>query len=206
MLFDILALISLLFIIIIMKRLAGFLPTIAACVLWWKENINVDVSLKSRRDRNIIAIAMVLPFCLLVTRLNYYTPAFLDGMSEPARLGIIFGVFLGYVSIREGIAVLIRPRKISSTVWNAATRTEYTFFIPLTMILLVVGGLLCLTGLSEEVVKYAMIWLSGAIYFVFLVRKLQIFSSSCNLFSAFLYLCALEILPTGVLIASAVIF
>ena len=206
MLFDTLALISLLFIIAIMKRFVGFLPTVSACMLWWKENVNIDASLKVRRDRNLVAISLALPFCLLATRLKLFNPDFIKNMSEDAALGITIAVFIGYMLIREGISLAIRPRRINSNVWHAATTIEYTFFIPLVLTLLITGGVMRLTPVSVETTKVAMFWISGAIYLTFLVRKLQIFSSNCNLFSAFLYLCALEILPTGVLIASAVIF
>ena len=175
-------------------------------MLWWKENINMDASLKTRRDRNLAALAMVLPFCLLATRFNLYSLDFMSEMSETARLGITIGVFVAYLIIRITIAVAIKPRRVRGNLWHAATTAEYTFFIPLTLILLIAGGLLSMATASSDIPRYAMIWLSGAIYIVFLVRKLQIFSSYCNLFRAFLYLCALEILPTGVLIASAVIF
>ena len=206
MLFDTLALISLLFIIVIMKRFVGFLPIVSACMLWWKENVNIDASLKVRRDRNLVALSLILPFCLLATRLKLFYPDFLKDMSEAAALGITIAVFIGYMLIREGISYAIRPRRIGSNIWHAATTIEYTFFIPLVLTLLMVGGVMRLTPASVETTKVAMFWLSGAIYAMFLVRKLQIFTSNCNLFSAFLYLCALEILPTGVLITSAVIF
>ena len=206
MLFDILALISLLFIIVIMRRIADFLPTAVKCMLWWKENVNIDVSLKTRRDRNLVAASLALPFCLLAVRFRLYSPEFMDGMQEAAKIGITAGVFFCYMLIREGIAAGIRPRRMNSNIWHAATTSEYTFFIPLVLLLLIVAGLAGLTHATLNGVKAAMFCISGAIYLMFMVRKLQIFSSNCNLFSAFLYLCALEILPTGVLIASAVIF
>ena len=206
MLFDILALISLLFTILIMRRIVDFLPTVIKCMLWWKENVNIDVSLKIRRDRNLVAGALVLPFCLIVARFKLYYPDFMSGMREASITGITIGIFLCYLLLRAGIASGIRPRRISSNIWHAATTTEYTFFIPLVLTLLIVGGIMTLTHASPSSIKVAMFCISGAIYMAFLVKKLQIFSSTCNLFSAFLYLCALEILPTGVLIASAVIF
>lgn len=206
MLFDILALISTLFIIAVMRRIVDFMPTMLSCIVWWKENVNIDVSLKIRRDRNLVAGALILPFCLLATWAGLYSPDFTTGMSLAARLGITTGVFFCYILLREGIAAGIRPRRFSGNIWHAATSTEYTFFIPLVMTLLVAGGIMSLTSATSDTIKVAMFWISGTIYLMFLVRKLQIFSSNCNLFSAFLYLCALEILPTGVLITSAVIF
>lgn len=206
MLFDILALISLLFIILIIKRIADFTPTVIKCMVWWKENINIDVSLKIRRDRNLVASSLVLPFCLLAVKFGLYSPEFMTDMQEAAKIGTVAGIFLCYILIREGVAAGIRPRKISSNTWHAVTTTEYTFFIPLVLLLLIIGSIMSVAHVSPNSIKVAMFCISGALYLVFLLRKLQIFSSTCNLFSAFLYLCALEILPTGVLITSAVIF
>ena len=60
--------------------------------------------------------------------------------------------------------------------------------------------------MNPEHAKNAILWISALTYLLHLVRKLQILSSSCSIFAGFLYLCALEILPTGVLVTSAVIF
>ena len=101
MLFDILALISLLFIILIIRRIADFIPTVIKCMLWWKDNINIDVSLKVRRDRNLVAASLVLPFCLLTVMFGLYSPEFMSGMLETARIGVVIGVFSCYMLIRE---------------------------------------------------------------------------------------------------------
>jgi hypothetical protein len=87
------------------------------------------------------------------------------------------------------------------TAGNAA----HTFFIILTLILLATGGVMAVTGADEHVIKTAMLWISAGIYLLFILRKLEIFISSCSVFTAFLYLCALEIIPTGTLVISAII-
>jgi hypothetical protein len=116
-------------------------------------------------------------------------------------------------SIREviptlppALAAAVRPKRMPSAIYHAAISTAHTYFFILTLMVLVVGGLMSVCGTELHSIKITMFWLSGAIYTLFLLRKLQIFSSYCNLFVSFLYLCALEILPTGVLITSAVIF
>ena len=206
MLFDILALISLLFIIAILKRIASILPSVTACLFRWKENISIDISLKLRIERDLTAAAMLIPFCLLATRYRLYSPDFMDGLSENATLGITAGIFISYLLLRLLLITVVRPKKMSSGLYHAATSSEHTYFILLTCSLLVVGGIMSLSDANPQTIKVAMFWLSGALYLVFLVRKLQILMSGCNLFMSFLYLCALEILPTGVFIASAVIF
>ena len=206
MLFNILALIALLLVLALLKRIACILPSVATCMFRWKENVNIDTSLRLRTERDLASAAMLLPFCLLATRFGLYCPDFMSGMSQNAALGITSAVFVGYLILRMSLIVAMRPKRMSSGIYHAATSTEHTFFIVLTAALLVIGGIMSVAGASPHAIKVAMFWLSGSIYMLFLTRKLQIFASTCNLFVSFLYLCALEILPTGVLIASAVIF
>ena len=68
-----------------------------------------------------------------------------------------------------------------------------------------IGGIMSFIDVDNSIIKDAMIWVSGAIYLLFLIRRTQIFASSYNFFTVFLYLCALEIIPTGVLVTSAMI-
>ena len=206
MLFDILALISILFILLLLKRIASILPSVTACLFRRKENINIDTSLRLRTERDLTSAAMLLPFCLLATRFRLYCPGFISGMSENAVLGITLAVFIGYLLARMALIAAVRPKRMASGIYHAATSTEHTYFIILTLILLIVSGAMSLAGASPHGIRVAMFWLSGAIYTLLLIRKFAIFSSYCNFFVSFLYLCALEILPTGVLIASAVIF
>ena len=206
MLFNILALVALLLALALMKRIVCILPMVVTCLFRWKENINIDTSLRLRTERDLAASAMLLPFCLLATKFGLYCPDVISDMSQNATLGITLAVFVGYLLLRASLIAAVRPKRMSSGIYHAATSTEHTYFIILTAVLLVIGGTMSVAGATPHSIKVAMFWLSGSIYTLFLARKLQIFASSCNLFMSFLYLCALEILPTGVLIASAVIF
>ena len=206
MLFNILALIALLFVLALLKRIASILPMMMVCLIRKKENINIDTSLKLRTERDLAAASMLLPFCLAASRLRLYDAGFLAGMSENAVLGITIGVFICYILLRVAFAAAIRPKKMSSALYHAATSTVHTYFFVLTVVMLITGGVMSACNADPDTIKITMFWISGTIYMLFLMRKLQIFASCCNLFISFLYLCALEILPTGVLITSAVIF
>ncbi|MBE6231924.1 MAG: DUF4271 domain-containing protein [Bacteroidales bacterium] len=205
MLFDILALLSLLIVIFLLSRLANILPSLLACLIRWKETMNLEASAKLSRDRDALAMAMLLPFCLIAVRFRLYDPGYMDGMSENLRLGIICSVFVSYLFLRRLTFVIFRPG-YGLHAYRTADRSSYSFFILLTLILLFSGGLLSFCGMNSFAVRDAMIWISAGIYLLFLVRKMQIFMSSYSIFTAFLYLCALEILPTGIMLVSAMIF
>lgn len=206
MLFNILALISVLFVLAMLKRIASILPMMATCLIRKKENITIDTSLKLRTERDLAAASMLLPFCLAASRFRLYDAGFMTGMTDNAVIGITAGVFIGYILLRSALAAAIRPKRIPSAIYHAAISTAHTYFFLLTLLMLVTGGLMSACGAGQHIIKTTMFWLSGTIYTLYLIRKMQIFSSGCNLFVSFLYLCALEILPTGVLITSAVIF
>ena len=205
MLFDILALISVLIVIILLNRLTNIFPSLMACIIRWKESVNLEASVKYSLDRDMLAAAMFLPFCLIVERSGLYTPQFLENTSENLHLAAFIGIFLLFCIIRKAISKILGPGKMNPKTYKTAGRTSFTFFIILTLILLLMGGVMNFIDTDSAFIRSAMLCVSIGIYALFLVRKLQIFVSGCSFFTAFLYLCALEFFPTGVLVASAII-
>ena len=205
MLFNTLALISLLIIITLLRRLVNIFPSLLACLIRWKESVNLEMSVKLSRDRNILAVALVIPFCLTAYSFGLYSPSFIEGFDQHARLGIIIGVFVFYILLRWILTSICRSKKSKKQAYSTSVAASRTFFIILTLLLMVIGGVMSFAGADPETIKDAMIWVSGAIYLLFLLRRTQIFASSYNFFTVFLYLCALEIIPTGVLVTSAMI-
>lgn len=205
MLFDILAIISTVSVIILMRRLLNIYPSLLACIIRWKESINLEASVKHSLDRNMFAVAMIIPFCLIVYRFGIYSPAFMEGINETFSLLIIIGIFGAYFALRRAMIRIMRPKKMNPKTYKAAICCAYTFFIILTLTLFFVGGIMALLKTDQIVTRTAIIWLSAIIYGIYIFRKTQIFTSSCSIFRGFLYLCGLEIFPTGVLIASALI-
>ena len=205
MLFDILAIISTVSVIILMRRLLNIYPSLLACIIRWKESINLEASVKHSLDRNMFAVAMIIPFCLIVYRFGVYSPAFMEGVNETFSLLIISGIFGAYFALRRAMIRIMRPKKMNPKTYKAAICCAYTFFIILTLTLFTAGGIMALLKTDPIVTRTAIIWLSAIIYGIYIFRKTQIFTSSCSIFRGFLYLCGLEIFPTGVLVASALI-
>ena len=204
--FNALALISVLTVIVMLKTIVGIIPSVMACTVWWKENLNIESSVKLGRDRDLSALVMIIPFCLTAFRFRLYNPSFMDAMPDNIRLWATLGIFTMYGLMRYSAGRLARPRRISAKTCTAAGKAAYTFFILLTLVLLAFGGVASFSGMSPATIKVVMLWLSALIYGLYILRKLQIFASSCSIFTAFLYLCALEFLPTGILVVSGMIF
>ena len=172
----------------------------------WMESVNLDASVQLGRSRDIIALAMILPFCLVVSKYNLYSMSWMDGIHINGRTGIVIGIFVLYILLRKFMEHVSRPKMMHGQPYRTACKSSHTFFSILTLILLCMAGVMSFIDTNAEVIKSAMLWVSATIYLLYIVRKYQIFISSCSFFSGFLYLCALEFIPTGAMVASAIIF
>lgn len=206
MLFDILALISILVFILLLRRLTNIFPALMACTIRWKESVNLEASVKQSLDRDVLAAGMVMPFCLTAQKYGLYSPEFISRFDQSLQLVMIIGVFLAYCILRRIISKMMRPRKMNPRIYKTAGRASFTFFIILVLLLVTLGGVLDFIDTDPTVITNAMLCVSAFIYALFVLRKYQIFISGCSFFAGFLYLCALEFFPTGVLVASAIIF
>ena len=206
MLFKTLALISLLIALLLLKTMVGVFPSLIACLTRWKESVNLDASVQLSRNRDITALALVIPFCLTVTRFRLYDPHFMIGLNDNGRLAVTIGILIGWMLLRTFLEHLLRPRKGNPKAYGTARKAAYTYLCILTLLLMLTGGIMAFVDAAPETIKTAMLWISATIYAVLLLRKTQILISSYSFFASFLYLCALEIIPTGALVASAIIF
>ena len=206
MLFNIFVICAFLIVLLLLRQLVGIVPSLLACIIRWKENVNLEASVKLSRDRDYMALAMIAPFCLMAFRYRLYSPGFLEGMSDNALLRMYFVVFCAFLLLRFMAVMTFRPHKMPKKVFSTAVKSSSSFFIIGTLLLLATCGLMSVLDMPDADVRSAMLWISAVIYMLSLIRKTQIFSTSCSVFIAFLYLCGLEMIPTGILVVSAIIF
>ena len=206
MLFKLLVLFSFLIVLLLLRRLVNIMPSLMACMIRGKESLNLEASVKLSLDRDALALAMIIPFCLVAFRYRLYSPGFIGEMADDSVLGVYFGVFASYLLLRFMMTWLFRPQKLPKKTYVAADKASRSFFIVYTLMLLAMGAVFGLADVQDAVSRNAMLWVSAFMYLLFLLRKTQIFSTSCSVFAGFLYLCALEMIPTGILVVSAIIF
>ncbi|EJW95344.1 membrane protein [gut metagenome] len=189
---------------IFLQRIISAFPLCLSCLLRWKENINIEHSVKSARDRNTFAWLMFLPFCLILYR---YAPCpeYLIQAGSVIRLIAVSAVVLLFLFIRKILSKIISPKKADSKILKAAYCSIYNIFpIAMTVMLLSLAGM-NLTGIGIAAVKNVLLCEGIFFYTVFLLRKVQIFTNLCSVFVAILYLCALELIPTALLVASLIL-
>ena len=98
MLFNTLALISFFICLLLLNTLVEVFPSLMACLVRWKESVNLDASVQLSRGRDIMAIAMVMPFCLTTGRFALYSPAWVGQFGANERLGITIGLACAGIS------------------------------------------------------------------------------------------------------------
>lgn len=190
--------------ILLLRLISNLLPSLCACLLRWKECINLENSVKLSSDRDIFAAYLIIPFCLAASEYRLYDPALIHGLGPAAHFASVLAAFIIYLALRRACAIFVRVPDSGQKRAAAIRKTAFSFFCIMATLLLSAIGICSLTGTSAETTRAVSLYVSAAAYLIYLLRKFQIFRNSCSFFKAFLYLCASEILPTGTLALSAV--
>ena len=199
--------VSVFFIVLVMLNIRNFMevvPAAAQALLRWRANFKLESSVHLARARNICAVLCGIPFCMSANRYAFYDPEYLSAVPSWATMPITVAVGLGYFLLRFFLAWQLEPRSRNREAYRVSNRAYYSMFVLQAMAILLTGMLLSMFGMDAVIIR-RLYWVELAFFYgVFLIRKCQILSTFCNPFTTFLYLCALELLPTGLLAASAV--
>lgn len=201
---GVLVLIFVVMMILLLPRFIGLLPYLADSFLRARGSSALENSVRVSRDRNVIAAAMLIPAVFLVFRYRLYDASFLSGREADVRLLMVAGVLAAYLLLRLFIYLILRPAR-RREYYQIAHHTSYTFFILMMLLELVTAGLLSVFGVPEPVLRTVLYAETAVAYLSFFLRRAQILSLICNPLQTFLYLCALEIIPTAALVVSAVV-
>jgi len=191
-------------VLIFFRNFLNVLPHVLDSFSRERGNSDIEGSVRKSRDRNICALILLIPAVLVMDHYRLYAPRFLDPLDADLRLLAVGGAFLGYLLLRIIARISAAPKKRKDAYLRAA-RFGGTFFILLCSVVLPTIGILAVFRTPAEIIRTVILVESSFIYLVFLLRKAQILSGFCNPLSVFLYLCALELLPTGIFVTSAVV-
>ncbi len=196
---------SVLVALLILRPLTAMLPKLTASLLRTRICLELEFNLREQITRNRLCMGMVLPMGLIIWRFRLYDPDWFSHLGPALRLLSCIAVIFLYWLCRYVPQRLLRHRRLSGEVYQAGCNFAFTANILATIVVALTACVLSLCGAADGVVRTVLLWLYAALYLVFVLRKFQIFASSCPIFSAILYLCALEVLPTGLLVVSALL-
>jgi len=190
--------------ITLLRRFLDILPLLVDSLFRARSGHSLENSVRYTQDRSMITLLMLIPTLLVVFRYRLYNPTFLHIMDPDIRLAGVAGVLVAFALLRFLMYILLKPRRRADN-YILARRVGKTYYILLVLVVLITVGLLSLIKATDLMVSI-FIYVEAAIVYLFLLfRKVQILSGSCNPLRTFSYLCALELLPTAILVVSALV-
>ena len=201
---SLLVAVSVLLFLLALRSFLNVLPYLSDSILRARGSAALENSVRVSRDRNLVAAVLLIPAILLIFRYRLFDIAWFDTLTPDMRLaaarrGVLLYLFLRFILYRW-----FRPRRRYDD-YQMAYRAGYTFFILLMILALLTVGVCYVLHLSDLTVKTILLVESGVMYLLYLFRRGQILSMSCNSLTTFSYLCGLELLPTALLVVPAVI-
>lgn len=196
--------VAVLLFLINISNILNLLGPLTRSMLRAKSGEDLEHSIRLSRSRNISLICIFLPFCLILCRYDIYHPSYFSGLTPEMRTLVTIGAVLIFIMLKFLTAALVPHRRMDSDSYNAACRSVFNFMLILFFFMLASLGIAILFRFSYGFTRDVLI---GEIVFFWalsLRRSFHILRSLCNLFTTILYLCALEILPSAILVLSAV--
>ncbi len=167
-----------------------------------KTLIETEDNLHLRQERNMAALAAKFFFCLMAARLGFLS----FGLDGAAATLATLGCLTLYSLARRAASAALERRSGN----REAHRASFGLFDNFITILSVVTGMTLWIGdmIGSDPESLRMTFLNETVVtaVVFILRKSEILFSFCNPLKAFLYLCTLELIPAGILVAAAVLF
>ena len=198
-----------LLILAILLELFKLMPVMTGCLLRSRGNLEVEHSISTARSRNLCARVLAVPFLVAVDRYRLYDAAFLAGWDEPwLRLGELVAVGAAFLIFRRILHAFLLGRRLrlDNDSSRAVTRGILNYFICFAILMMLSISILYMFKASDEAIRLVISGELAIFWILSWVREGQILQQKSGGFITFLYLCGLELLPAGALLASALIF
>ena len=191
--------------VLMMKKFIRVFPSIIGCFIRLRETFNLEDSMKLKRDRDYLMVLSIIPFCILTVSLDIWQ-FHIENINTPdLKFLMVVCIAAIYILVRYVLTLVAVPSNMDKKMRQVMHGQSYTFFIALTFCMLVLALIKSFLPVDAVFMRMMVLYVILLIYVVYLVRKMQLLSRSCHILTSFLYLCALEILPTGLLIAAALL-
>lgn len=191
---------ALVLLLVELQDIIRLFPALLRCVPLWKGNMELEHSVSMARTRNTVALVLALLLSIVIDRFALLNPSWRALVPPAWQLGVTIGLIAAYAIVRR-LFYLISPFRSKTAEFACTVRhTLYNYFILFAVLAVVTGVLLGAFKVPDGTVR-AILWTEVALAgFLSLLRTGQILRSRYGVFATILYLCALEILPVGLLI------
>ena len=194
--------------LLMLIELADFLrtvPKIWDCVQMWRANIGLEHSISTARSRNNAAITVALGWILVADRYGIYPAAWIDSLAYGWSAAALLGVVIAYPLLRRIALLLCAPKRMHGDDLHALHKAMFTYFIPSGLIMMLTAGAMSVAGCRDALVCMVLQYELLVFWLFAIIRTAQILSSKQSILATILYLCGLEFLPAGAVVATAVL-
>lgn len=171
-------------VLLAMGDLADVGQTILGCALKWKENLALYDHPRLRIARTRVFFCMI-PATLLLVAYFGFSPL----------------VLCAYCLVRIILKWIFNGFQSSKREYYATAQIPLTYFVIGSVLVYLLFGVCRVIDADPALEQKLFIWTIVVLYAFCLLRQFQVFMHKRGFFAAFLYLCTLELLPTGLLVA-----
>ena len=186
------------------------LPAVSGCLIRSRGNIEIEHSVSRARTRSLYSRAMVIPFIIVADRFKLYDPDFIAGWDQPWLLLLeLYAVLFAYLVLRiilHAVVLSVGRKHFHTEKRLAIRRGQHNYFICFVLVMMFSLCILRVFGAADDVYRNVIYAELALFWLISIVREGQILRSECGGLITFLYLCALEFLPAGAVVASATVF
>lgn len=175
-------------------------PSLSGSLVNRHIGFNLEHDERNVRSRTLLALLVMLPLSLTADKTGLISPGFLSGLGHIWRSILLAVALIIYYFSRNLLFYLPRPRRCSLDVWKSVTKDWINVFLLFSITGLVSSLVLELCGASAGLVKVILIVLFALFFFIHFLKNQQILREYCSALGSILYLCGLEIIPTGILV------
>lgn len=191
--------------LLVLNSYIRMLPLLTDCLFRWKASIRIDSSIRLKDDRNILALVSLLALVIISDRFSFFSIGMLDSLPQQWSLPGTAAVIIAWVVLRGICYFLCSRRAPRPDTFRTAHTSPRNILILAVTLMVFTAGVIILTDIQDEVGRTILMYEAALLYLIAILRERQILVSACNHFLTFLYLCALELLPTGALIAGNIL-
>lgn len=188
-----------------LRMLMDLYPFLLDSASRWKGCITIDSSIRLKSDRNLLGLIWLLPVVLITDRYGLLTADILGSIKPQWHVFATAGVLAAWFFLRMVGFIICSLKAKKPETLRTAHKCIFNFIILLASTLIIPVGIFSIGGVPDSIAHTVVLYVTAAFYLLALLRETQILRTFCGQFRSFLYLCALEIIPTGALIAGNIL-
>lgn len=202
---TVLLVVATLLILFSIRIILNITPLLLDSLSRWKACVNIDASVQLKGDRNSLAAVVTLPMALIADRYDFFRAGVLDLVPQGWSSLVTLGIIIIWLLIRQFAYYFCSLKALRPETFRTVHTSFFNYWILAGFLLILTAGVLSLTSVGDGIGRSILLYELAVMYLLAILRKSQILLSYCGPLTTFLYLCALEFIPTGALIAGCIL-